>query len=164
MRDAREAFATFERSKYGSDWSGAPAYPFWAGRSLYTEILNYGNNQSPTRAQLQLLHELLNYPHNIRPAVESALFEHYQKDIYDSVWEVGELGEEEELTPKLTTSAQIWDLLGEPTVRIDEQDEEEAAGPVRFRLTYIGCPWDEEHGFGIQIENWQVDHFGGEVD
>lgn len=163
MPNAEDVLAGFERSEYGYDWFGDAAYSFWGGRSLETFIAIYDDIPSPTRRQIRLLDKLLNAPRNIRPEVEQALFEHYQTDIYGSVSEFGRDDQWEELTPTLTSSGEIWDLLGEPSVQIAYLTDDEPDDGIRFRLSYIDCPWDNEHGFGIQIEDWKIAEFGGEV-
>jgi hypothetical protein len=159
MSKAKEVIAKFEGDEFES--SGDAIYPFWDGRELETIITFNGHITYPTHRQPGLLDQLLNYPRNIRPEVEHALFDHYQNDIYESVMEVGR--DDEELTPKLKSSEQIRDLLGEPTVRISYIGDDEPDPDVRFRLSYHGCPWDEEHGFGIQMQDWKVTEFGGEI-
>ncbi len=163
MPNAQEVFATFERSQYGDDWSGDVVYPFWGGMELDTIIVNDDKLAFPTRRQMQLLDKLLGYPKDIRPEVESLLFEHYQSDIYESVMELGSIDESEELTPKIESPEQIWGILGEPSVRIHFITDDDPEEGVRVRLTYIDCPWDHEHGFGIQLQDWKVEGFGGEV-
>lgn len=159
MANAENVVANFEGDKY--EFSGDAVYPFWGGRELYTVFSFEGGITYPTHRQLRLLDQLLNYPRNIRPEVEHALFDHYQKHIYLSVMEVGR--DDEELTPRLKSSEQIWDILGEPWVRIACIGDDEPDDGVGFRLSYIGCPWDEEHGFGMQIQDWKVTEFGGEI-
>ena len=162
MPSAEEVLTTFEGDKY--EWTGDAIYPFWDGRELDTIISLDYEATYPTRRQLSLFDQLLNYPRNIRPEVEHALFEHYQEDIYGSVMELGRIDEWEELTPKLSSSDQIWEILGEPSVRISYIGDDEPDVGIRFRLSYYGCPWDEEHGFGIQMQDWKVKDFGGEID
>ena len=159
MENAKHVVATFEGDQYES--SGDAIYPFWGGRKLETIITFNGHITYPTLRQLSLLDQLLQYPRNIRPEVEHALFDHYQEHIYLSVMEVGR--DDEELTPKLMSSEQIWDILGEPAVRISYFADDETDPGVRFRLSYYGVPWDEEHGFGIQIQDWKIAEYGGEI-
>lgn len=163
MPNAKEIFASFKRCEYGYDWSGEAIYPFWGGRSLETIIAIDYDITYPTHRQLLLLDDLLNFPCNIRPEVEISLFDHYESDIYQSVAETGELDEWEKLTPTLNSSGEIWDLLGEPSVRIGYIADDDPDEGLRFRLSYMNCPWDEEHGFGIQMQDWKIEEFGGEV-
>jgi len=159
MANAEDVIAEFKGDEY--DLSGDAIYPFWGGRELHTIISFDDGITYPTRRQISLLDQLLRYPRNIRPKVEAALFDHYQTDIYGSVMEIGR--DDEELTPKLVSSAQIWEILGEPTVRINYIGDDEPDVGVRFRLSYYSCPWDEEHGFGIQMQDWKIKEFGGEI-
>ena len=159
MTDAEDIVKRFTGDKY--EWTGDVVYPFWDDRELYT-IFTLGDGITfPTRRQIGLLQQLLDYPRNIRPEVEQVLFAHYQNEIYLSVMERGR--DDEELTPKLDSSEQIWDVLGDPSVRIDDSGDDEPGEGLRFRLSYYGCPWDEEHGFGIQMQDWRVVAFGGEI-
>lgn len=161
MKNAEEVFATFARDEYY--WYGQVAYPFWDGRSLETFIYIDYDIAHPTCRQLLLLGQLVNYERSIRPEVERALFDHYQRDIYGSVAETGRMDQWEELTPRVNSPGDIWNLLGEPSVRIDYIADHEPDAGARFRLSYVDCPWDREHGFGIQIQDWKIKEFGGEV-
>lgn len=161
MKSAEEVFATFERDEYY--WYGQVAYPFWDGRSLETFIYIDYDITHPTRRQLLLLDQLVNYERSIRPEVERALFDHYQRNIYGSLAESGRMDQWEELTPRVKSPGEIWNLLGEPSVRIDYIADHEPDAGVRFRLSYVDCPWDHEHGFGIQLQDWKIEEFGGEV-
>lgn len=161
MENAEKVFASFERCKYGYDWSGEVAYPFWDGKSLLTYIAIDYDITHPTRRQLLLLGHLLEYERNIRPSVEVALFDHYQSNIYGSVSEFGRNDQWEELTPTLKSSDEIWKLLGDPSVKIDYLADGEPDEGLCFLLSFYECPWDKEHGFGIQMLDWKIDGFDG---
>ena len=94
MANAGDVVAKFEGDEY--ELSGDAIYPFWGGRELDTIITLDGDITYPTRRQLSLLDQLLNYPRNIRPEVEHALFDNYQNHIYGSVMELGRIDEWEE--------------------------------------------------------------------
>lgn len=159
MVSAEETVKSFEGDRY--EISGDVSFAFWGGRSLDTIITLDGKMTLPTRRQLELLDQLLNYPRNIRPEVEKELFDYYQEHIYLSVMESGV--DDEELTPRLTNSEQLWEILGEPSVRIGFLEDDDPDNGIEFRLSYYGCPWDEEHGFGMQIQNWKIVDYGGEI-
>lgn len=161
MIDPELAFADFQLDNHGYFWVGEPTYQCWGGQTLTTYLEVY-DQPRPTAGQLGVLSALLNQPRDIRRAFEKALFKEYQDHIYGSVSECGRDDQWEELTPTLQTADQIWSLLAEPEIRIAHLSEEEAKS-LPFRVSFFDCRWDEEHGFGVEIRNWKIKSFGGEI-
>ena len=117
----------------------------------------------PTAGQVRVLQALLDQRLNVRHGFEKAVFKHYQESIYGTVSECGKDDQWEELTPKLEKPQEIWKVLCEPTVLISYIGDDEPQDLVEFRFSFFSCPWDEEHGFGVEIRNWKIISFGGEV-
>src|SRR5262249_10851246 len=59
--------------------------------------------------------------------------------------------------PPLRRSVDIWPLLGEPEVWVDDR-------PWRRGTTFVlafECRWDREHGLGVRVQGWRIVDIGG---
>jgi hypothetical protein len=103
---------------------------------------------------------LLNYPVNIRPQFERALFDFYQADVDGTYCSYKADGTPIAGSgpPKLNEPSQVWPLIEGPEVYIKPYFQTPTA--VEFELTFT-CEWDPEHGLGVLYRDWHPVDFGG---
>lgn len=142
-------------------WSGRAPLPCWGGQELSVNIDPEGAEADISSRQLDVLCALLEYPSDLRPAFERALFRYYQSDVegsycaYDPATNGPVPGSG---PPELTDPPQVWRLIDEAEVFIHWIFRTRAA--VEFELSF-NCEWDREHGLGVLYRNWKPVEFGG---
>ncbi|MFT4556143.1 MAG: hypothetical protein ACI92S_001483, partial [Planctomycetaceae bacterium] len=77
-----DPLAGFEPEKYW--WTKKIPFPFWGGDYLLTHIDVETSEPGPTSSQTAVLAAMLKRKDNFRPEFQSALFDHYQEEIYGS--------------------------------------------------------------------------------
>lgn len=135
---------------YRSTWDGEAYFPFWGGK---LQVYVSAGSPRPSQHQLDVVRAMLIYPECVRPEVETAIFDYYRSRVYRE----GAEDVSGNPLPKPTEHKRIRKILHGPTVHPDSFCEE--GDPVSFTL-HFGCDWDEEHGIGVNIENWKITGIG----
>ena len=138
-------------------WGGAAFVPCW-GAEL--DVCIDPDEGAITPRQLGILRALLDYPHDLRPEFERALFEYYQAEVDGTYCSYDEFAKPIPGSgpPKLTEPSQVWPLIDGPTVYIKPFFRTPSA--VEFELSF-NCEWDPEHGLGVLYQDWRPVEFGG---
>jgi len=129
-----------------STWDGEAFFPFWGDK---LQLCLSAGSSRPSQHQLDVVQALLTYPEFIRPDVETAIFDFYRTRVYHE----GANDLRGNPLPKPTEHQWIRKIIHGPAVLIDSRCEE--GNSVCFKL-HFGCDWDEEHGMGVNIEDWRI--------
>ena len=132
---------------------------YWRGRiSLGSEhdvpLLLAGSRPAPDQAGLGLARELGPRYATLLPAIERALFEHYEP--YAEAVELGEaaaLGE----VPRLRSPEDVWGHISVVRVLI-----EPLGGVDTVEIAYR-TDWDTEHTLGARFQGWALVELNGSV-
>ncbi|HET6248548.1 MAG TPA: hypothetical protein VFE47_12675 [Tepidisphaeraceae bacterium] len=133
-------------------------FPWWGGKELAVN-LDPGEAGFVPR-QLAVLRALLQYPHDLRPAFESALFGHYKAEVegsYSAYDPVAQNDLPHSGPPTLRQPPEVWLLIDDPEVYIHRHFHTQSA--IEFELSF-NCEWNPEDGLGARYEDWQPVHFG----
>jgi hypothetical protein len=128
---------------------------YWRGRITLgsgsgVPLLLAGPRPAPSEVGLGLARELgPRYP-ALRPAIERALFEHYEPHS-----EAGDSGEEE--IPRLSGPEQVWGRSSLVHVLI-----EPLGGVDTVEIAYR-TEWDPEHTLGARFQDWALIELNGSV-
>lgn len=132
---------------------------YWRGAiSLGAEsgvpLLVAGPRAAPAEVGLELARELGQRYATLRPAIERALFEHYEPYA-----EAASSGEEEarEDVPRLRGPADVWAHVSLVRVLI-----EPLGGVETVELAYRAA-WDTEHTLGARFQGWALAELNGSV-
>jgi hypothetical protein len=132
---------------------------YWRGRiSLGSQrdvpLLLAGARSAPDAASLGLVRELGSRYPTLRPAIEGALFEHYEPYL-----QALESGETEPLgdIPRLAAPEQVWRHVALVRVLI-----EPLGGVDTVEIAYR-TESDEEHTLGARFQGWALTELNGSV-
>lgn len=124
---------------------------FWRGTITLAgqevPLLIVGGKDRPDAEALALAQALPAQFTRFRPAIEQALFEHYEP--YGS--------DEETDVPKLTAASQVWPQVQLVHVLVDEVDR-----AMAVELGYTTA-WDEEHTLGARFRDGKLLELNGSV-
>lgn len=131
-----------ELQRKGGYWRGSITL---AGQTVPLVIA--GGKDQPDAAALALAQGLNAQFAGMKPAIEHALFEHYEP--------YGEA--DEDGAPKLTAASQVWPQVQLVHVLVDTVDK-----AMAVELGYAAT-WDEEHTLGALFSNGQLLELNGSV-
>lgn len=117
-------------------------------------LLLAGPRAAPSEASLGLARELGHRYAALLPAIERALFEHYEP--YSQAVESGE-GERQGEVPRLGRPEQVWGHVSLVRVLI------EALGGVDTVEIGYRTEWDSEHTVGARFQGWALTELNGSV-
>lgn len=125
---------------------------YWRGRITLgsgsgVQLILPGSRAAPGEAGLGLARELGPRYTALRPAIERALFEHYEP--------YGDSGEEE--IPRLGGPEQVWGHVSLVHVLI-----EPLGGVETVEIAYR-TEWDPEHTLGVRVQHWALIELNGSV-
>jgi hypothetical protein len=131
----------------------------WRGRiTLESQadipLLLAGSGTKPDAASLELARELGSRYPTLRPAIEAALFEHYEP--YLQAVESGET-EPSGAIPRIAAPGQVWKHVALVRVLI-----EPLGGIDTVEIAYRTA-WDEEHTLGPRFQDWALVELNGSV-
>jgi hypothetical protein len=124
------------------------------GSGSSVPLLLAGPRAAPGEASLGLARELGHRYAALLPAIERALFEHYEP--YSQVVESGE-GEHLGEVPRLGRPEQVWGHVSLVRVLI------EALGGVDTVEIAYRTEWDTEHTVGARFQGWVLTELNGSV-
>lgn len=139
----------FSRSR--GMWRNSVQLP---GRAAVPLALS-GNKSEPDSQALAAAKQLAAELPGWRPAIESALFEHYRP--YAEALAAGELPQPEEPLPRLTEPSQVWPHVTPQFVAVSPLD-----GTMTVELGYT-VAWDEEHTLGARFQQGRLVELNGSV-
>jgi hypothetical protein len=113
-----------------------------------------GGRTAPDQSSMTLARELASRYPVLRPAIERALFEHYEP--YADAVESGEIEALPEI-PKLSRPDQVWTHVSPVHVLI------EPLGRVDTVEIAYQTKWDEEHTLGARFQGWALVELNGSV-
>jgi hypothetical protein len=102
----------------------------------------------PTSTQIRTLAELVGERDDLRRRIQRSLFRYYKDEVREDV--------PASAAPPLRRSADLWPMLSEPEIWVDDRGE---AG-TNFVLAF-SCSWDREHGLCVRVQDWRVVDIGG---
>lgn len=126
---------------------------YWRGRIVLgsgsgVPLILAGPRAAPGEAVLGLARELgPRYP-ALRPAIERALFEHYEPYSDEQL---------EEEIPRLSRSEQVWGHVSPAHVLV-----EPLGGVDTVEIAYR-TEWDSEHTLGARFQDWVMIELNGSV-
>jgi hypothetical protein len=128
---------------------------YWRGRIILgsgsgVPLILPGPRAAPGEAGLGLARELGARYTALRPAIERALFEHYEP--YS---DAGDSGEEE--IPRLSGPEQVWEHTSLVHVLV-----EPLGGVETVEIAYR-TEWDPEHTLGARLQHWTLIELNGSV-
>ena len=131
----------FERSF----WDGKAHFPFWK-KALTVSLRVFGTR--PTDYQLRCLREMVRPHLCVRPQVDAALFEYYQREVYSKTWNP------DRDTPlrQISCPRQIRKIVSSPTVSIDDKFDDDI---LRFTLTF-DCDWNRCGAVIVTFDDWKL--------
>ena len=127
--------------RHGGYWRGVMNL----GTASGVPLLLAGPRSAPGEGSLGLARELGARYAALRPAIERALFEHYEP--YSGAADVPRLGGPDE----------VWGHVSAVRVRI------EALGGVDTVEIAYGTEWDPEHTVGARFQRWALAELNGSV-
>jgi len=131
-----------ELQRKGGYWRGSISI---AGQSVPLVIA--GGKEQPDAAALALAQALPAQFAGYKPAIEQALFEHYEPYA----------GDAENGVPKLTAASQVWPQVQLVHVLVDTVDK-----AMAVELVYTAA-WDEEHMLGARFSDGKLLELNGSV-
>ncbi len=140
--------------KYDGTFWACEKHLEWLGEKV--PIYIHAEATGPTEQQLRLYGQIVSRRRSMRSKIETAMFKHYQDEIFDAGFGFFVDGEFEEV-PELTKSTEIWGFLDTPSVEIQEMEDDDET--IRFLVVY-GVAWDEEHYTALFVGNWEVKDIG----
>jgi len=132
----------------------------WLGQKVETHVDtdSYTESEGPTEKQTACIRHVCQLPRETLEGIKKYLFEKYQSEIYGSV-SMGAGYDFHDLTPKVSTPDQVWDLLLHTSLSFPS--EKRIKDDAYFALNFE-CPWDEEHGGSILLDkNGTPQEMGG---
>jgi len=132
-------------------WQAELPVPFWGG-SLPVSIDAPAAGPSPR--QLATLRAVLAYTGSLREPVEEALLAHYNDERGCCTPLLGD-------APPLGSADEVWPAMSGFGLHVPAFRS--GAGPVAFEL-HMESTWDEEHGLGLLIRDWEVVSVAGQTD
>jgi hypothetical protein len=137
----------------GSSWSAEYELKAWGGAYRITVNAPRGG---PGQAQHELLRGLLDHQEAIREQAQESLFRQYQavqprrrKERANRRREAPEIeAGYQEATPRLDDPSQIWTLLSDGAITLEDQ-------PGSFAMAW-NCTWDEEHPAEATFVKWKL--------
>lgn len=134
----------------GRHWRGV----IGLGSERSVPLLVAGPWAAPDEIRLGLARELGHRYAVLRPAIEAALFEHYEP--YSEAVESGEEADQGEV-PRLGRPAQVWGHVSPVRVLIEPM-----GGVDTVELAYR-TEWDTEHTLGARFQGWALTELNGSV-
>lgn len=125
-------------------WLGS--IPLGGSGSVPLELA--GPREGVPEARLQLARDLIVRYGALRPAIQEALYEHYQPYLEAS---------DDDTVPAIDSAPAIWDYVAIAHVRIEPLDGVETV-EIGFDTT-----WDVEHTPAARFQVWQLVEFNGSV-
>lgn len=134
----------------GGYWRGVISF----GSESGVPLLLAGPRAAPGETRLGLAREIGHRYAALLPAIERALFEHYEP--YAEAAELEE-GEPPREVPRLTRPEQVWGHVSLVRVLI------EAIGGVETVELAYRTGWDTEHTIGARFQGWVLTELNGSV-
>ncbi len=128
-----------------SSWDGEAYFPFW--KAVLSVSLSVGGTR-PTDYQLRCLREMTKPHPCIRPQVEAALFEYYQKEVYSKAFN----SHRDPPLRRVSSPSQMRNMLSSPKIGVDDKSDDDI---FRFTLTF-DCDWNECGGIIVTVEDWEL--------
>lgn len=132
-------------------WRGSIGLPDHAPAPL---VLS-GNRTAPDPAALATARRLSVALASWRPAIEAALYDHY--DPYADALASGDLPKTEASRPRLSASGQVWQHVLLRYVAVSPLD-----GRLTVELGYT-VAWDQEHTLGARFQQGRLLELNGSV-
>lgn len=141
-----------ELRRHGSRWHGRIA----PGNGALVPLFVAGGFSSPNAGRLQLARDLGVRYAAIRPAIERALFAHYEP--YAEALAAGEISDAEAPgAPRLSHPHEVWDHVTLVRVSVERLGRADT-----LELAYRTA-WDEEHTLGARFQGWALVELNGSV-
>jgi hypothetical protein len=115
-----------------------------------------GTPAAPDAASLAMALELPDRFGGLLPALETALFEHYQP--YRDAVAAGEFPEHPEPFPTIARAADVWEHATPEGVLVAPLD-----GVVPTIEIALRTDWDVEHTLGARIQDWSLVELCGSI-
>jgi hypothetical protein len=128
-----------------SKWDGEAYFPFW--KNVLPVSLTVGATR-PTDYQLRCLRELVKPHPCIRPRVDAALFECYQKETNSRTSD----SNQDAPLRRISRPHKMRKLVSTPRISIDDKFDDHV---LRFTLTF-DCDWAECGEVIVTVENWEL--------
>jgi len=133
---------------------------YWRGRITLgsdgdAPLLLAGRRAAPGEASLGLARELGSRYPALRPAIERALFDHYEP--YSHAAESGEVDPLDDEVPRLDRPEHVWGHVALVRVLI-----EPLSGVDTVEIAYR-TDWDKEHTVGARFQSWALVELNGSV-
>lgn len=143
------ALGVFQRSR--GKWRGAVEL----GDGKRVPLVLDGSRRSPDADALRIARSLhVDYP-AWRPAMERALFEHFEP--YGEAIAAGELANPPQALPRIASSSDVWKYV---TLQYIALTEPGGSPVVEFG---IAAAWDEEHTLGARFRAGDLIELNGSV-
>lgn len=136
---------TLERSK--GKWRGTINLPSQGGKPLALS----GNRNQPDPDSLNLAHQLPSKYLSLIPAIQKALFEHYEP--YSENAEA----EGNNAIPQVKNDQSLWDQVKLAGILIEPLE-----GAPTIEIAYE-VAWDNEHTLGARIQDWKLVELNGSI-
>jgi hypothetical protein len=147
-------------------WTGRTFVPWWG--DTFAVTLCPGPDGGADK-QIAILQDVVAQDGDVRTRFVNAVFRWYiEKEIHGSFecftvdgpcLDANGKNLAETLAPQLSQPDDIWPLIKPPFQLIIEDAPE---GVSKFRIN-VECTWDEEHGLGVDFENWKIVYVGQQL-
>ena len=142
-----EPKVNFDSFKHNGIWEGH-LRTLWLDEPAYT-IIDSDNYEKISEIQFDCMRKISILCPETLVLLKSWLFDEYQNTIYGSVTAIrnGVQVDIHELTPKIESPEELWNLLGQLTLNVPPENA--ICADCFFAISFFECPWDEEHGISI---------------